>query len=146
KQDLRAAGVAVAPRVLARPVDVELVVRMLDERDHETARDQARHELLDQGRLAAARPAGEPEVAPGQRPSAATTITIAPSRRFNPTSRRIVAAAAAASGQRAASTAARIAGYDRTRRTTKMTIITRPIPAMTCTVGGAAKPPICAMR
>jgi len=52
---------AVAVRVLARLVDVERVVGVLDERDLQPARDEKRDQLLDQRRLAAARPARESE-------------------------------------------------------------------------------------
>src|SRR6478609_7216745 len=50
-----------AVRILARLVDVEFVMRMLDQRDGKTERTEARNQLLDQRRLAAAGPAGESE-------------------------------------------------------------------------------------
>src|SRR5712672_23453 len=59
--DLAAAGLAVAVRILARLVDIEAVMRVLDHRYPETALDEARNELLDQGGLAAPRPSGEAE-------------------------------------------------------------------------------------
>src|SRR6266704_1160739 len=59
--DLAAAGLAVAVRILARLVDVEAVMRVLDHRYPETAFDEARNELLDQRGLAASRPSGEAE-------------------------------------------------------------------------------------
>src|SRR5258708_32822082 len=59
--DLAAAGLAVAVRILARLVDGEAVMRVLDHRYPETAFDEARDELLDQGGLAASRPSREAE-------------------------------------------------------------------------------------
>src|SRR5256885_16138651 len=50
-----------AVRILARLVDVEAVMRVLDHRYPEAAFDEARNELLDQGGLAASRPSGEAE-------------------------------------------------------------------------------------
>src|SRR6185295_20050840 len=52
---------AVAIRVLARLVDVEFMMRVLDQRDGEAKRAEARDQLLDQRCLAAAGPAGESE-------------------------------------------------------------------------------------
>ena len=60
-EDFGRAGVAVAPRVLARLVDVERVVRVLDQRHAQPALHEARDQLLDEGGLAAARPAGKTE-------------------------------------------------------------------------------------
>src|SRR6185436_10596021 len=54
-------GVTVPVGVLARRVDVEAVVRVLDQGDLEAARGEARDELLDERRLAAAGPAGKTE-------------------------------------------------------------------------------------
>src|SRR3989441_5417436 len=59
--DLAAARLTVAVRILARLVDVEAVMRVLDHRYPETALDETRDELLDQGGLAASRPSGETE-------------------------------------------------------------------------------------
>ncbi len=55
------AGGAVHERVLARLVEVEAVVRVLERRDALAARDQARQHLGDQRGLARAAPAGEPD-------------------------------------------------------------------------------------
>src|SRR5271156_7216610 len=55
---------AVAERILAGLVEVELVVCVLDERHGQAVGDKARDQLLDQGRLAAARPAGKAEYVP----------------------------------------------------------------------------------
>jgi hypothetical protein len=60
-QHFRGAGVAVAIGVLARLVDIERMVRVLDERDAQPGAGEARDELLDERGLAAARPAGEAE-------------------------------------------------------------------------------------
>src|SRR3954451_20872585 len=60
-EDLRAAGVAMAIRVLARLVDVERVVGVLDERHAQPSADEARDQLLDERGLAAARPTGKAE-------------------------------------------------------------------------------------
>src|SRR5688572_9563489 len=69
-QDLARAGLAMAVGVLSFLVDVESMVGMLDERNTQAALNEARDELLDQGRLAAPRPARESEgfhaVAPPQ--------------------------------------------------------------------------------
>src|SRR5260221_11507191 len=51
----------VAVGILARLVDVEGVMRMLDEGNAQPARGEARDELLDERGLAAARPASEAE-------------------------------------------------------------------------------------
>src|SRR5712691_12713399 len=59
--DLAAAGLAVAVRILARLVDVEAVMRVLDHRNPEAPLDEARNELLDQRGLAASRPSRESE-------------------------------------------------------------------------------------
>src|SRR6266487_3429214 len=59
--DLAAAGLAVTVGILARLINVEAVMRVLDHRYPETAPDEARNELLDQGGLAASRPSGEAE-------------------------------------------------------------------------------------
>src|SRR5436190_21905181 len=48
-------------RILAGLVDVEGVVRVLDERDAQARTGEARDQLLDERRFAAARPAGETE-------------------------------------------------------------------------------------
>src|SRR5690606_29833238 len=58
-EDFGGARLAVPVRVLARNVDVEVVVRVLDQRDAEAAPDEARDQLLDQRGLAASRPACE---------------------------------------------------------------------------------------
>src|SRR5712692_10430537 len=58
---LAAAGFAVAVRVLLGMVDVEAVVRVLDERHLQAALDEARDELLDQRGLAASRPSCKSE-------------------------------------------------------------------------------------
>src|SRR5712692_6295695 len=58
---LAAAGLAVAIRILARLVDVEAVMRVLDHRYPEASFDEARDELLDQRGLAASRPSRESE-------------------------------------------------------------------------------------
>src|SRR5436190_9187935 len=60
-QHFGGAGVAVPVGVLARLVDVEAVVRVLDERDAQPRTGEARDQLLDERRFAAARPAGEAE-------------------------------------------------------------------------------------
>jgi hypothetical protein len=60
-QDLRAAGLPVAPRILARGIDLERVVRVLDERHAQPSPHEERHELLDEGGLAAAAVAGDAE-------------------------------------------------------------------------------------
>ena len=60
-QDLRRAGMAVAVGILARVVDVEGVVRVLDQRHAQPVLHEARDELLDERGLAAAGPAGEAE-------------------------------------------------------------------------------------
>src|SRR6266849_5700167 len=59
--DLAAAGLAGAVRILARLVDVEAVMRVLDHRNPEAPLDEARNELLDQRGLAASRPSRESE-------------------------------------------------------------------------------------
>ncbi len=56
-----AACVPVAIGVLAGLVDIELVVRALDQGHREAARRQERHHAFDQRGLAAAGPAGESE-------------------------------------------------------------------------------------
>jgi hypothetical protein len=48
-----------APRVLAFVVDVEVVMRVLDDRDALAGQAQANDELLDERRLAGARVAAE---------------------------------------------------------------------------------------
>ena len=53
-EHLRGAGVAVAIGVLARLVDVERMVRVLDERHAQPGAGEARDELLDERGLAAA--------------------------------------------------------------------------------------------
>ena len=50
-------------RILTRLVEVELVMRVLDQRHRKPVRDEARDQLLDERRLAAAGPAGESEYA-----------------------------------------------------------------------------------
>ena len=50
---------AVAVRILARIVDIEFVMGVLDQRDNQTTRFQQGDDLLDEGCLAAARPAGK---------------------------------------------------------------------------------------
>ena len=60
-QYLLAACFAMTMRILARLVDVELMVRVFYQRDHQSFGAQLRYEPLDERRLAAARPAGEPE-------------------------------------------------------------------------------------
>src|SRR6267378_5849082 len=60
-EHFRGAGVAVAVGVLARLVDVERVVRVLDERHAQPGAGEARDQLLDERRLAAAGPPGETE-------------------------------------------------------------------------------------
>src|SRR2546421_11079068 len=62
-QHLSAAGLPMPPRVLARLVDIEAVMRMLDERNGQAARREPRHQPFDERRLAAAGPAGESEEA-----------------------------------------------------------------------------------
>src|SRR5438094_776206 len=62
-QHLSAAGLPMPPRVLARLVDIEAVMRMLDERNGQAARREARHQPFNERRLAAAGPAGESEEA-----------------------------------------------------------------------------------
>src|SRR4051812_569133 len=47
--------------ILARPIDVEAVVSVLDQRNTQAALYKPRNDLLDQRRLAAAGPAGETE-------------------------------------------------------------------------------------
>src|SRR5712672_2174140 len=59
--DLAAARLAVAIGILARLIDVEAVMRVLDHRHLQAALDEARNELLDQGGLAAPRPSREAE-------------------------------------------------------------------------------------
>ena len=59
------AGGAVHERVLARLVEVEAVMRVLDRRHPAAARDQARQRLGDQRGLARAAPAGESDDAHG---------------------------------------------------------------------------------
>src|SRR5258706_1691209 len=56
-----AARLAVTVRILARLVDIEAVMRVLDHRYLETALDEERNELLDQGGLGASRPSRETE-------------------------------------------------------------------------------------
>src|SRR3989304_26865 len=56
-----ASGVPMAIRVLARPVDVELVMRVFDERDRHALQDKPWYELLDQRRLATTRPSRKSE-------------------------------------------------------------------------------------
>src|SRR5205814_4771912 len=81
---LGGARVAVAIGILAGLVDVERMVRVLDERDTQSRAGEARDQFLDERCLAAARPAGEAEdfhtksiFAP------ATASTTASSRRMN---------------------------------------------------------------
>ena len=57
--DLEGTGFAVAKRILAFVIDVELVVRVLDHRHAQAAQLERRNELLDQVRLARAGIAGE---------------------------------------------------------------------------------------
>jgi len=57
--DLARAGLAVQPRILARMVDVEVMVGVLDGRDLEAAPDQRRNDPRDQRRLAGSAPAGK---------------------------------------------------------------------------------------
>ena len=57
--DLERAGLSVPPRVLAFVVDVEVVVRVLDDRDALAGQTKAGDELLDQRRLARPRVAAE---------------------------------------------------------------------------------------
>src|SRR3546814_13820501 len=54
-------GLAVPEAVLAGPVDIEIVMGVLDGRDGDAAGGQCRQEADQQGRLAAAAPAGEAE-------------------------------------------------------------------------------------
>src|SRR5205085_6241957 len=60
-EHLGGAGVAVTIGVLARLVDVERVVRVLDKRHPQPRAGEARDQLLDERGFAAARPAGEAE-------------------------------------------------------------------------------------
>jgi hypothetical protein len=60
-QNLGTAGMTMTEAVLSGMVDLERVVRVLDQRYPQAFEDQARNQLLDQGRLAAAGPAGEAE-------------------------------------------------------------------------------------
>src|SRR5438105_2989617 len=60
-EHLGGAGVAVAVGILAGLVDIEGMVRVLDERDPQPGAGEARDQLLDERGLAAARPAGEAE-------------------------------------------------------------------------------------
>ena len=69
--DLTRSGFAMQPRILARPVDVEFVMRMLDRRDFEATPDQDRDDLGDQRRLAGSTPAGETDNAHRHRVSPA---------------------------------------------------------------------------
>src|SRR4029453_11308407 len=62
-QHLLATGFAMPERILARLIEIELVMRVLDQRDRQAARDEAWNQLLDKRRLAAAGPAGESEYA-----------------------------------------------------------------------------------
>src|SRR6266513_555549 len=59
--DLARARPAVAIRVLTGLIDVEVVVRVLDERHLQASLHEARDEQLDQGGLAASRPSRESE-------------------------------------------------------------------------------------
>ena len=63
-EDLAAPRLAVAERILPRLVEIELVVGVLDQRYGQALGTEAGDQLLDEGRLAAARPAGEAEYAP----------------------------------------------------------------------------------
>src|SRR3974390_1722824 len=60
-QDLSRAGLAVAIAVLARLIDIESVMRVLDGRDGDAVPDQRRQQARRQGGLAAAAPTGEAE-------------------------------------------------------------------------------------
>src|SRR6266852_5512186 len=67
---LAAARFAMAIGIPSRMIDLEAVVRVLDERHLQAALDEARDELLDQSRLAAFRPSRESEyfhAEPGRR-------------------------------------------------------------------------------
>ena len=57
--DFAGAGLAVQPRILARPIDIEFVMRMLDGRDLEPAPHQNRNDFGQERRLAGSAPAGE---------------------------------------------------------------------------------------
>ena len=89
-QHLAASGVAVAIGVLARLIHVEGVVGVLDEGDREPARDEERDQLLDQGRLSAAGPAGESEylhirnLADAEPTNSLTIIISNPGRKIDP--------------------------------------------------------------
>src|SRR5258708_8874477 len=50
-----------APRILARPIDIEFVMSMLDGRHHEALSDELRYDRGQQCRLAAAAPACDAE-------------------------------------------------------------------------------------
>ncbi len=58
-RDLAGAGLPVLPRILARLIDVEFMVRVLDGRDLQAAADQHRNHARDQRRLAGTAPARE---------------------------------------------------------------------------------------
>src|ERR1051326_881974 len=60
-QDLGRARMAVAVGVLARLIDVERVMSVLDERYAQPAADEARDQLLDEGGFSASGPAGKAE-------------------------------------------------------------------------------------
>src|SRR5262249_44896727 len=60
-QDFLAAGLTVPKRVLARLVEIEFVVRVLDQRHRQPSPGKPGNQLLDERRLAAARPARETE-------------------------------------------------------------------------------------
>ena len=60
-QHFGAARLSMPPRILAGLVDIEVVMRVLDERNAHAASGELGDEPLDQRRLAAPRPAGEAE-------------------------------------------------------------------------------------
>ena len=61
EQDFGAAGASMTPRVLYGLIDIELPVRLLDQRHYERAGLETRNELFDQRRLPAAGSAGKAE-------------------------------------------------------------------------------------
>ena len=103
-EHLAASGPPVAVAVLAGLVDVEAVMRVLDQRNLDPARDQPGDHPLDQRRLARPRPSGEAEdacrsAAHRPRPSVASATVSAPSARLTLTHRRTRPRAAAPAGQ-----------------------------------------------
>src|SRR5271157_5109688 len=65
-RDFAGAGLAVAPRILARPVDVELMMRIFDGRDLEPTTEQNWNDFGYQRCLACSTPAGETDHAHGR--------------------------------------------------------------------------------